>query len=288
MSTFDERLRALKDARAWMVAVQDMPTANLALKALQDQATVCLQDYPSEAQIEGRLIDLRGYRLLLAVGCIERVRDLIDSIHSAAGQRPEWYDNAQEAKRIARHFPELVELALAVRTPQTARAWAAFYLDRAPGRMGLLLAGNPPPWSGSSRGRREALRNLPSLLQRLARDPLLPALALAHTQQLLLQLPSRAEQGSRWAGMSVARFNQAMAAIQRACQLAEAVMDGTWEASHRSRILASRWGRHLPNSEGFPVASSYGGAMQAWRDWLWGSKLRLGLASQISDGAGDV
>ena len=288
MSTFEERLRALQDARAWMVAVQAMPAANTTLKALQDQATGSLQDYPSEAQIAGRLIDLRGYRLLLAVGCIERVRGLIDSIHSAAGQRPEWCDHALEAKRIARHFPELGELAPAVRTPQAARAWAAFYLDRAPGRMGLLLAGDPPPWSGSSRGRREALRVLPSLLQRLARDPLLSALGLSDIQQLLLQLPSRAEQGSRWAGMSVARFNEVMAAVQRACQLVEAVVDGIWGASQPSRILASRWGRHLPNSEGFPVASSLAGAMQAWRDWLWGCKPRLGSTSQISDGATDV
>jgi len=272
MSTFEERVRALKDARAWMVAVQDTPAVNTILKALQDQVTGSLQDYPSEAQIAGRLIDLRGYRLLLAVGCIERVRYLIDSIHSAAGQRPEWCDHSLEAKRIARHFPELAELAPAVRTPQAARAWAAFYLDRAPGRMGVLLAGHPQPELAPAKGRRDALRVLPSVLQRLARDPLLPALGLSDIQQLLPQLPTRAEQGSRWAGMSAARFNEAMAAIQRACQLVEAVMDGTWEASQRSRILASRWGRHLPNSEGFPVASSYAGAMLAWRDWLWGCK----------------
>lgn len=269
MSTIEERLRALKAARAWMNKLMALPLPN----PLTYRAHWYLGDYPTDASLDKRLADLEGYSLMLVVRRIERVRALIDEVQHDEGVEPNLEGLRRTARHLARHYPEPSELTPALRTPQATRAWAAFYLNRAPGTMRVLTPGDPPQsdgWTRSrSRSRRETLRCLPPALRRIDLDPKLPPLGVSEARQLLKLLPPKGELRNRLMGVDLPRFNAALAAIQRACQLLEAIVDGTFPASLRQQALAQRLLRSLPHSEAFPLTSVGEKQRQAWGLWLF-------------------
>jgi hypothetical protein len=269
MTTIDERIAALKAARALLETLAEAPDGTEAAR----YGRWYLQDYPQAAEIGRRLSSHAGYGLLLAVRRIERVRELIDRLVDAQffGADVAWAD---EARRIARHYPEPHELVDAVCSPHSARVWAALYLDRVPGRGRLLLAGQPPDATASGAARREAWRCLPSVLAALEPDPNFPPWGVAEARWVLAVYPRRGELGCRLSGLTDCRFHEVMEALERACQLIEAVVDGTFPASLRQQARAQRISRHLPRSEDFPLASIAGELRQAWVIWLFASRDR--------------
>jgi hypothetical protein len=267
MTTIDERIAALKAARALLESLAQAPDGSAAAR----YGRWYLQDYPQAAEISRRLSSPEGYGLLLAVRRIERVRELIDRLADVQfpGADVAWAD---EARRIARHYPEPHELVDAVRSPHGARVWAAFYLDRAPGRSRLLLTGQPPDAACRGPARREAWRRLPSVLAALERDPNFPPWGVAEARWVLAAYPRRGELGCRLSGLTDRRFHEVLEALERACQLIEAVVGGTFFASLRQHARAQRISRHLPHSEDFPLTSLGAEARQAWVTWLFASR----------------
>jgi len=164
-------------------------------------------------------------------------------------------------------------MSSAIRSPNDARAWAAMYLDRPPGRMGLLRLARPERTSPANRcrrrQRRDALRRLRSALERLRRDAKLPAMARSEVRQLLCTLPSNRQLGRRLQGVNIRDLNDVIQALQRACQLLEAIIDGTFPASLRQQAAAQRLSRHLPFSEWFPVGGIVAEHRQEWVDALF-------------------
>lgn len=266
MTTLNERIAALKAAR---ILLEQLAQARDGTEAARFGRWY-LQDYPREVEFGQRLFDHEGYRLLLAVRRIERVRELIDRL--ADVQFPDanaaWTD---EARRIARHYPERHELVDAIRSPHGSRVWAAFYLDRAPGRRGPLLAGQPPDTELGGAARRKAWRCLQSVLVALERDPNFPAWGVAETRRALAAYPRRGELGCRLSGLDARRFNEVFETLERACQLIEAVVDGTFPASLRQQARAQRISLHLPHSEDFPLTTLGPQVRQAWVRWLLAS-----------------
>lgn len=269
MTTLDERIAALKAARALLEQLARAPDGTEAARL----GRWYLEDYPREVEIGRRLFDHEGYRLLLAVRRIERVRELIDRLAGTPfpGADAAWTD---EARRIARHYPEQHELVDGVRSPHGARVWAAFYLDRAPGRTQLLLANPLPDAPIHGAARRKTWRRLPSVLAALERDPNFPPWGVAEARSVLAAYPRRSELGCRLSGLDGRRFNEVFEALERACQLIEAVVDGTFPASLRPQALAQRISRHLPHSENFPLTSLGPEERQAWLRWLFASRGR--------------
>lgn len=266
MTTIDERIAALKAARDLLEALAQAPDGTAAAR----YGRWYLQDYPQASEIGRRLFSHEGYGLLLAVRRIERVRELIDRLADMQfpGADAAWAD---KAGRIARHYPERHELVDAVRCPHGARVWAAFYLDRAPGRSRLLLAGKPPETAAPGAARREAWRCLPSLLAALERDPNFPPWGVAEARCVLSVYPRRGELGCRLSGLTDRRFHEVLEALERCCQLIEGVVDGTFPASLRQQARAQRISRHLPEGEAFPLASVDGEVRKAWVTWLFAS-----------------
>lgn len=270
MTTMEERVSALKAARALLLQLAGQPDGTEAARI----GRWYLQDYPKEVVISHRLLDLQGYRLLMAVRRIERVGALLEQVEGRQAQHAQaleldlgpWSD---EARRIVRHYPPPHELATALHSPRDARVWAAFYLDRPPGRLGVLRSDEPPTVSVRAVGRRSALRCLPSVLASLERDPILPPWGVAEAQQVMTLLPSRSELGCRLAGLSVNRLNQVFAAVERACQLLEALVDRTFPASIRTQARVQRISRHLPHSEAFSVAFLGKKVSRTWIQWLF-------------------
>lgn len=267
MTTIDERIAALKAARVLLETLAQAPDGSEAAR----YGRWYLQDYPQEAEIGRRLSKREGYGLLLAVRRIERVRELVDRLRGAQfpGADLAWAENAG---RITRHYPERHELVDAVHSPHAARVWAAFYLDRAPGRSRLLLAGQPPDSVANGAARREAWRCLPSLLEALERDPNFPPWGVAEARWALASYPRRSELGCRLSGLTDRRFHEVLEALERACQLIEAVVGGTFLASLRQHARAQRISRHLPHSEDFPLTSLGADVRQAWVTWLFASR----------------
>lgn len=269
MTTFDERIAALKAARSLLEQLAQAPDGTEAARF----GCWYLQDYPREVEISQRLLDLEGYRLLLAVRRIERVRELIDRLADGKfpGADAAWAD---EARRIARHYPERRELVDAMRSPRGARAWAAFYLDRAPGRAQLLLTNQLPDDSTHGAARREAWRRLPAVLTALERDPNFPPWGVAEARWALAVYPRRGELSCRLSGLDGRRLNEVLEALERACQLIEAVGNGTFSASVRQLAWAQRVSRYLPHSESFPLTALGPEVRQAWVRWLFASRGR--------------
>lgn len=269
MSTFNERIAAL---RAGRVLLEELAQATDGTEAAR-YGRWYLQDYPQEVEIDRRLSDQEGYRLLMAVRRIERVRELIDRLTDAQfpGADAAWAD---EAGRIARHYPERHELVDAVRCPHGARVWAAFYLDRATSRSRPLLSGQPPETAARGAVRREVWRCLPSVLAALERDPSFPPWGVAEARWVLALYPRRGELGCRLSGLTDRRFHEVLKALERACQLIEAVVDGTFPASSRQHARAQHISRHLPHSEDFPLASVDGEVRRVWVTWLFASRDR--------------
>ncbi|MBB5206371.1 hypothetical protein HNQ51_003717 [Inhella inkyongensis] len=270
MSTVEERVRSLKAARAWMHKLTAVP----APEPLRYKAAWYLTDYPTDASFDERLCRLEGYVLMMAVRRIERVRALFDEVVSCKTDEPCMAALEKEGLCAARHYPEPQELVPAVRSPRDARVWAAFYLERPPGRGKALFPEAPPVQRLSSRAevrrRREALRCLSAGLVRIERDPQLPPLALFDIRQVIRTLPTKAELGSRMVTMRLERFNEAMSAIQRSCQLLEAVADGIFPAGERQQARARRLLTSLPPSEELPLAELGPEERLIWSDWLLG------------------
>jgi len=180
---------------------------------------------------------------------------------------------AVRVQRIARHFPECREMSSAIRSPNDASAWTAMYLDRPPGRMGLLRLAQPERTSAASRchrrQRRDALRRLRPALQRLQRDTSVPVMARSEAHRLLLTMPSNRQLGRRLHDMTMRDVNEGFQALQRACQLMEAIVDGTFPASLRQQAAAQRLSRHLPCGEWFPVGGIVAEHRQEWVDALF-------------------
>lgn len=265
MTTFDERLRALSWARDLL---RDLAADESMRQDVRELAAWRLNSYPQPTEIENRLQDLQGFALLLSVRSIERTRALLDDL-SAQGAA----ELTVRVQRIARHFPECREMSSAIRSPNDARAWAAMYLDRPPGRMGLLRLARPEPTSVASRcrrrQRRDALRRLRSALQRLQRDSSVPVMARSEAHRLLLAMPSNRQLGRRLQDMTIRDVNEGFQALQRACQLLEAIVEGTFPAGLRQQTAAQRLCLHLPCGEWFPINSIATAHRQAWVDALF-------------------
>lgn len=269
MTILNERIAALKAARDLLEQLAQAQDGTEAARL----GRWYLQDYPREVEIGRRLLDYEGYRLLLAVRRIERVRELIDRLAGAQlfGADTAWTD---EARRVARHYPEPHELVDAVRSPHSARVWAAFYLERPPGRARLLLANRLPDSPIHGAARRETWRRLPSVLAALERDANFPPWGVADARWVLATYPRRDELGQRLSGLDGHRLNEVFEALERACQLIEAVVDGIFPASRRPQALAQPVSRHLPHSEDFPLSSLGREERQAWVRWLFASRGR--------------
>lgn len=278
MSTFNERIAALRAGRVLLEELAQAPDGTEAAR----YGRWYLQDYPQEVEIDRRLSDHEGYRLLMAVRRIERVRELIDRLTDAQFSRADaaWAD---EAWRIACHYPKRHELVDAVRCPHGARVWAAFYLDRAPGRSRLLLAGQPPETVARGAAQREAWRCLPSVLEALERDPNFPSWGVAEARWVLAAYPRRGELGCRLSGLTDRRFQEVLEVLERACQLIEAVVDGTFPASLRQRARAQRISRYLPHSEDFPLAPMDGEVRRVWVTWLLASRQKSPLSRDAAE-----
>lgn len=265
MTTFDERLRALIWARDLL---QDLSADESVRSDLRELAAWRLSSYPGQPQIENRLQDLQGYALFLAVRSIERTRALLDELSSQGDPAL-----AARAQHIARHFPEGREMISAIRSPNDARAWAAMYLDRPPGRMGLLRLARPERASAAKRcrrrQRRDALRRLRPALERLQHDTSVPVMARSEACQLLIVLPSNRQLGRRFQGMNLREMNEGFQALQRACQLLEAVMDGTFPTGLRRQAAARRLCGYLPRGDWFPIQTIAKELRQAWVDALF-------------------
>lgn len=269
MTTMEQTRIALKAGRRLLQQLNDAatPAPNVEALKLGVQASWDLGDYPSDAAVDTGLAALEGYGLMLAVRRIECVRRLIDEL--AADTHSAW---AKDARWLGRHFPEREDLA-AVRSPKAARAWAAFHLGRPPRRMAVVCGSHPPAPSARARQRprvrREALRQLRSALQRLDRDEHFPPLGVSEARQVLSRFPTNSELGQRFSGLDGERLDEVFDALQRGCQLIEAVVDGTLPASLRSQALAQGLSRGLPYSEDFAVTTLSPQTQQAWLDWLF-------------------
>jgi len=265
MTTFDERLRALSWARDLL---RDMAADESMHSDVRELAAWRLTSYPQLSDIESRLLNLHGFALLLSVRSIERTRALLDDLSSQGVT-----ELAVRVQHIARHFPVSREMSSAIRSPNDARAWAAMYLDRPPGRMGLLRLAQPERISAASRcrrrQRREALRRLRPALQRLQRDTSVPVMARSEAHRLLLTMPSNRQLGRRLHDMTIRDVNEGFQALQRACQLLQAIIDGTFPASLRQQAAAQRLSRHLPSGEWFPVNGIATEHRQEWVDALF-------------------
>jgi len=265
VTTFDERLRALSWARDLL---RDLAADESMRQDVRELAAWRLNSYPQPTEIENRLQDLQGFALLLSVRSIERTRALLDDL-SAQGAA----ELTVRVQRIARHFPECREMSSAIRSPNDARAWAAMYLDRPPGRMGLLRLARPERTSVARRcrrrQRRDAWRRLCSALQRLQRDTSVPVMARSEAHRLLLTMPSNRQLGRRLHDMTMRDVNEGFQALQRACQLMEAIIDGTFPAGLRQQAAAQRLSRHLPCGEWFPVNGIATEHRQEWVDALF-------------------
>ena len=263
MTTFDERLRAL----GWGRQLLEELAAAKDQTPEQDLAACLLPLYPPVAAIQARLEACGGYALMLAVRSIDRTAGLLERLALEADE-----DLRDRAARIARHFPERHELVLAVRSPYDARAWAAMHLDRSPGRSALFRSELPmpsAPGTTARRQRREALRQLVTVLQLLQRDPALTPFALGQVQQTLKALPGRRVLARRFAGEDLPAVNEHLRALQRACQIVEAVADGTFAASRRARTRVLRSLHRLPPGDWFALTAISEDDRQAWVDELF-------------------
>lgn len=83
-------------------------------------------------------------------------------------------------------------------------------------------------------------------------------------------------------GVRLGRFNEALACLQRACQLLEAVVEGTFPAGLRQQALAQRLSSALPHSEAFPLSDVGDEGRQAWGLWLFASAQPNRNGSDIS------
>ena len=267
MTTFDERGIALNLGRELMtswVGTEDMPPG------LRELAGMALDRYPGSASMAHRLEDLGGYGLLLAVRSIETAAGLIARLSLGHDAPPALTEHRDRARHVAWHFPEEAELKEAVGSPHAARWWAAFYLDRPPGRDGLLREQPAPRPDGrcSPRQRLEALRRLPAFLDGLARESELPPLAVSEAQTARAEL-----RPSRWLELqfhevSAPELIRAFEGLERGCQLVEAVSDGVFAAGPRSQALAQTLRSHLPRGEEFPVSGFDEQRRGSWIDWL--------------------
>lgn len=272
MTTLSERIAALKAAGRLLTQMAKAPDPSEAVRV----GRWYLEDYPTDAELDRRLSDLEGYRLLLATRRIERVRALVEELQSPNASRFSELDRAwiDEAHRIERHYPRRHELREAVRSPHGARVWADFYLDRPSRQASLLTLGDAWVWAGRPAARREALRRLPYVIACLERDEQFPPLGVSAARQVLAQLPTKAELGRRLSGLGSRRFHDALDALEQGCQLVEAVVDGTLPASVRQQQLVNAIGLHLPHSECFPLFGLDPRQRRTWNRWLFQSGVR--------------
>ncbi len=267
MTTLAERIAALK---AGGQLIEQMAKAPVGTEASRIGLWY-LQDYPKAVEFNRRLCDHEGYRLLLAVWRIERVRALIEALQVPMSGRwsdadPAWIE---QARWLERHFPRRHELLEAVRTPHHARVWADFYLDRPTSEARWRRGDWPLDCIGSAAQRREALRRLRFVIGRLKRDEGFPPLGVADARRVLQRLPTRGEMGQRLSGLDSRRFHEILDAWEQACQLIEAAVDGSLPSSTRPRALARAIGRHLPHSESFPLYGLDPDARRNWLRWLF-------------------
>lgn len=263
MTTFDERLRALGWGRQLLeelvAAPEDLPENEL--------ASLLLPHYPTSAEIEVRLERCGGYALLLAVRAFDRTAGLLERLTLEAG-----VGLRDRTVRIARHFPEREELGLAVRSPYEARAWAVMYLDRAPGRSAFLQCDLPEPSAprvANKRQRRAALRQLATALRCLHRDPGLTVFASGQVWQTLRAMPDRRTLSRRFEGEDLRALNAHMRVLQQACQIIEAVADGTFTPTRRAQASVLRLHPRLPKGDWFALGAIGEGDRQAWVDELF-------------------
>lgn len=262
MTTFDERRRALCWGRQLLeeLAAAERPFPH------QERAARLLANYPSLDDFARRLETRSGYALLFGVRSIDGTAGLLEQL--VRGPQ----DLSGRAVQIARHFPERHELAPAVRTPYDARAWAAMYLDRSPGRSALLRL-DPPTQAPSSaptkRQRRQSLRQLTTALHVLRRDPGLTSFALGQVHVTIKAVPDRRSLARRFQDEGLPVLTQHMRALQQACYIVEAVADGTLVASRRAKGRVQVMVHRLPCGDWFALTGIAEADRQAWIDELF-------------------
>lgn len=266
MTTFDERIRALRQARSWLEAAAIQITD----PALAATAQSLLEGYPARGRIEQRLLGLHGYPLMAALQAFERTAFFLEGL----SQDAKFFD-ADAVRQLGRHFPDRQSFAGALRDPQRAAAWAAFELDRPPGRMATLMVLWPPDLDASKlsraaiRQRRESLRQLRPFLERLATNTALPVLVRSDALLLLTCWPVSVSLGRHRCAANLAPFSSQFSAVLHAVHLVKALSDESVPATRRVRHLAVRIGRGLPCVEAFPLTELDGLQRQAWVDWLF-------------------
>ena len=141
MTTFDERLRALVWGRELL---EDLVADPSTPEERRKQAAQLLDGYPVASSIENRLEDLDGDALLPAVQRIEHMVGFLEMLQLEGDA-----ELASRARWVARHYANRWEMVPAermlaketypgTRVLKDAVRWAAFHLDRAPGREGFM------------------------------------------------------------------------------------------------------------------------------------------------------
>lgn len=272
MTTFHERRIALNLGRELMASwtdAEEMPSS------LRELAGVALGHYPGSTSIAHRLEDLEGYRLLLAVRSIEAAAGLIARFSPARDVPQALTEHRDRARHVAWHFPERVDLEEAVGRPHAARWWAAFYLDRPPGRDGLLRE-QPAPRPDrhcSSEQRIDALRRLPLFLDGLARDSESSPLAVSEAQTARAGLPPSQWLELQFSEISRPELIRAFEGLERGCQFVEAISDSVFAAGPHSQALAGKLRQHLPRGDEFPVNGFDQERSGGWIDWLMSGRV---------------
>lgn len=214
--------------------------------------------HPTRLQIVFRVED---YRLLACLGSLERTARLLEwTLRSSALQY------AGTARCLLRHFPDRQDLEQALTTSRQAGAWAAFTLDRPPGRLAVLKPPAPPALDDSKNcrtsapARRAALNALLPLLERFEADPTLELAARLEARRLCtgslrggLESPLNVRYRTHAA---IRSLNLWFTSLQDACHLVQAIGEGWFRANRKLRDSAQRLGQVLPESGGLRIRSA--------------------------------
>lgn len=120
MSTLDERLRALRQARELL---QAMAMSDELAPAMRDLAAETLQRYPGDAEIDAKLAGAGPSRQQTWGETLAMTRALVDGLR----KRPRASDSWRTwANGVDRHFPEASYLP---GHPLAPTPWSATFLD---------------------------------------------------------------------------------------------------------------------------------------------------------------
>lgn len=120
MSTLDERLRALQQARELL---QAMTTGTELAPAIRDLAAGALQRYPGKAEIEAKLAGSDPSQELAWGEALVMTRALVETLRGRTPATDRW---RVWAIGVERHFPEASYLP---GHPLAPSPWSATFLD---------------------------------------------------------------------------------------------------------------------------------------------------------------